>query len=178
MRNILASKQKKANDQNIIYMLLPSLLSIILCMFFMAGTTWAYFMASIPPSTHPIQAANFDISVEMNATENSSSILPKENGTYSLEASKTYSVTLTAQGSAATGYCTIFLYMDGNTSSNKYYTDQIAHNESLTFVVKSDQNINCSFVPCWGTYAGTYDVSNGGYIRNISLYLKNSKRIL
>lgn len=162
MINKLTSMEKKSDNQDIVKLLFPSFLFIIFCMFFLTGTTWAYFITNIPPSKHKIEAANYDVLVEMSLLETESSILVlEENGTYYLEENKTYSVTLSAQGSATTGYCIIHLHLDGGTTINKYYTDQITHDTSMTFFLKSNQNAHCSFVPSWGTYSGTYDVSNG-----------------
>ncbi len=162
MKNKLTSKQKVSESKGIVKLLIPSFLSIVFFMFFLTGTTWAYFVASIPSTKHKIEAANYDIKVEMSLVESDSSIpILEENGTYYLEMNKTYSVTLTSQGSASTGYCIMQLQIDGSTTSNKYYTNQIARDGSMTFYLKSDQNAYCSFVPSWGTYTGTCDVSNG-----------------
>jgi len=161
-KNILESRQEKSGNKDIINLLLPSLLSIILCMFFMASSTWAYFISSIPSSQHKIEAANFDVLVEMSLLENDNSIsVPEENGKYHVENNRRYSVTLTAQGTAATGYCIMFLHFDETATSNKYYTNQISKEESMTFFLEFDKSIYCSFVPSWGTYSGTCDVSNG-----------------
>ncbi len=165
MRNIQSLEQTKSDNKDIISLLLPSLLGIILCMFFVVSSTYAYFVASIPPSQHKIEAANFDVLVEVSVTDSSSGdnliLTPEADGTYYIEGNKTYNVIVTAQGSASTGYCIMLAQIDGNTASNKYYTNQIAQDTSLTFLLESDQDIHCSFVPSWGTYSGTYDISNG-----------------
>lgn len=162
MKNKLTSNQKKSDSKDIIKLLIPSLLSISFCMFCLTGTTLAYFISDISSSKHEIKAANYDILVEMSYIENGSPVsILEENGMYYLEKNKTYSVNLIAQGNATTGYCIMNLRFEGTTTNNEYYTNQIAHDESMTFYLKSDQNAYCVFVPSWGTYTGTSNVSNG-----------------
>ncbi len=165
LRNILASKHDKDADQNIIHLLLPSLFGIILCMVLLASTTWAYFIATLPPTNVKIEAANFDVLVEMSIididTNEKTIIFPKEDGAYSLEVGKKYSVDLTAHGSASTGYCVMSLKFDGNLENYKYYTNQISRDGYMSFFIISNQSVQCSFEPNWGTYSGTCDVSNG-----------------
>ncbi len=165
LKNVLASKNDKDADQNIIHLLLPSLFGIILCMVLLASTTWAYFIATLPPTNVKIEAANFDVMVEMSIididTNEKTITLPREDGTYSLEAGKTYNVNLTAQGSASTGYCIMLIKFDGNSNDYKYYTNQISQAECMSFILVPNQNTQCSFEPNWGKYSGTYDISNG-----------------
>ncbi len=165
LRSVQASILDEDDDKNITRMLLPSLLGIILCMILLASSTWAYFISTLPPSKIRIEAANFDVVVEMSIIEKDTNekILapPKEDGSYSLIAGETYSVNLTAQGSASTGYCVMFVKFEGNLEDYKYYTDQISQGESMSFFIISNQSIQCSFEPTWGTYSGTYNVSNG-----------------
>ncbi len=164
LKNKQASIQNKDADINLTHSLLPSLLGIILCLILLTSSTWAYFISTLPPTKIKIEAANFDVLVEMSLIENDTNqksiISPKDDGTFSLESSKTYGVNLTAQGSASTGYCVILLKFEGN-FINKYYTDQISREESMSFFLIPNQSVQCSFEPTWGTYSGICDVSNG-----------------
>lgn len=164
-KNKISSRHEKSKNQDIIHMLLPSLFTMIACMVLLGGSTWAYFMATLPPIDHIIEAANYDIMVDVSYIEEgqNKNVDPMSGGnqTYSLETGKTYSVTLTAKGNASTGYGILLVKPEGQAEENKYYTNQISQGDHLTFLLVSSQSIYCSFVPSWGTYAGTPDVSNG-----------------
>ncbi len=161
----IASRHKKLKDQDIIHLLLPSLLSIVACMVLLGGSTWAYFIATLPQIDHKIEAANYDILVDVSFIEDGQvkKVVPllEDSQTYSFETGKEYNVTLTAQGSATTGYGVLFVKSGSASIEDKYYTNQISQGDNMTFLLISNQNITCSFVPSWGTYTGSPDVSNG-----------------
>lgn len=84
--------------------LLPLMMGMALCVVCLCGTTWAWFSASSASSLSTIQTASFSIQVKVTAGEEE--ILP-ENGSYSLEAGKTYAVTILPSGDADSGSCRI-----------------------------------------------------------------------
>lgn len=72
-------------------------------------------------------------------------------GNYVLAAGKKYTVTLTASGSAATGFCKVTL------NSRDAYSIQFGAGEILTFTLdctSASGTVQVSFTPCWGTYSG------------------------
>lgn len=161
----IASRHKKSNNQDIFHLLLPSLLSIVACMVLLGGSTWAYFIATLPQTDHKIEAANYDILVDVSFIEEGQDkkVVPlsEDSQTYSFETKKTYTVTLTAQGSATTGYGILLVKTNSESKEDKYYTNQISQGENMTFFLISNQDITCSFVPSWGTYSGSPSISNG-----------------
>lgn len=58
-------RHSKSTDENILRLLVPSLLGILLCMICLAGTTWAWFTASVQTQPQTIEAANYDIAVSI-----------------------------------------------------------------------------------------------------------------
>lgn len=97
-------RHSKSTDENILRLLVPSLLGILLCMICLAGTTWAWFTASVQTQPQTIEAANYDIAVSI--TNESGDFVPHGQP---LETGKSYKVTLTASGTADKfgGYCIV-----------------------------------------------------------------------
>ena len=50
-------RHSKSTDENILRLLVPSLLGILLCMICLAGTTWAWFTASVQTQPQTIEPA-------------------------------------------------------------------------------------------------------------------------
>ena len=141
-------KHSKPTDENIMRLLLPSFLGIVLCMVCLAGSTWAWFSASISTSPQTIEAANFDIAVTVNGKPVSSPV--------TLEAGQQYTVTLTAIGNAPSGgYCEV------ESGAVFLYTETILPNELLAFTLIPDSNAAYTFTAVWGKYSGKADITNG-----------------
>lgn len=69
------------------------------------------------------------------------------NGGYEiyLESGKTYKVTITATGTATTGYCTVKI------GDDTYYTPQIAQGDIFEFTVTANESVTLTIIPQWGT---------------------------
>lgn len=89
-------KHTKTSDDNILRLLLPSIAGSLLCMVCLAGTTWAWFSASIQTAPQTITAANFAVTVSIENDKGQS--VEAQNGQYNLTAGVEYTVTLTAGG--------------------------------------------------------------------------------
>lgn len=99
-------KHTKTSDDNILRLLLPSIAGSLLCMVCLAGTTWAWFSASIQTAPQTITAANFAVTVSIENDKGQS--VEAQNGQYNLTAGVEYTVTLTAGGNAPSGgYCIV-----------------------------------------------------------------------
>lgn len=147
-------KHSKSTDENIMRLLLPSFVGIILCMVCLAGSTWAWFSTSVQTSPQTITAGNYDIKVDISPDP-----APAEGGGYSLEPYHSYTVTLTASGTAPSGgYCKI----EGGVAP--LYTTQLKPGESLTFSLIPEIKVIYTFTAVWGEYSGTADITNGGTI--------------
>ena len=139
--------------------LLPSVLGICVCVICVCGMTWAWFSTSISGGTNTIKAAHYEISVEVRNGSNEL-VSVDDDGDYKL-APGNYTVDLTAQGDASTGYCRIQV---GNTEPGQHteqiYTESSAsvsegRKSSIAFKVEiSGTEAAVSFIPVWGTYSG------------------------
>lgn len=150
------NKQIKA-ETNLTKILLPSVLSILLCMTLLCGMTWAWFASTQSTPTATIQAATYHIDV---VAKNGETVLTAgQNGKYSLAAGVAYTVTLTARGNASKGYCKVTL-----PDNTVLRTAQIAPENSLTFTLTLTSDGNVSFSPEWGTYSGEPEIKADGVV--------------
>lgn len=150
------NKQIKA-ETNLTKILLPSVLSILLCMTLLCGMTWAWFASTQSTPAATIQAATYRIDV---VAKNGETVLTAgQNGKYSLAAGVAYTVTLTASGNASKGYCKVTL-----PDNTVLRTAQIAPKNSLTFTLTLTSGGNVSFSPEWGTYSGEPEIKADGVV--------------
>lgn len=146
------NKQVKT-ETNLTKILLPSVLSILLCMTLLCGMTWAWFASTQSTPAATIQAATYHIDV---VAKNGETVLTTgQDGKYPL-AKGAYTVTLTARGNASKGYCKVTL-----PDNSVLRTAQIAPKNSLTFTLTLTSGGNVSFSPEWGTYSGTAEITSG-----------------
>ena len=145
------NKQVKA-ETNLTKILLPSVLSILLCMTLLCGMTWAWFASTQSTPAATIQAATYRIDV---VAKNGETVLTAgQDGKYSLAKDVAYTVTLTASGNASKGYCKVTL-----PDNTVLRTAQIAPENSLTFTLTLTSDGNVSFSPEWGTYSGEAEIT-------------------
>ena len=150
------NKQVKT-ETNLTKILLPSVLSILLCMTLLCGMTWAWFASTQSTPAATIQAATYHIDV---VAKNGETVLTTgQNGKYPL-AKGTYTVTLTASGNASKGYCKVTL-----PDNTVLRTAQIAPKNSLTFTLTLTSDGNVSFSPEWGTYSGEPEIKADGVVK-------------
>ncbi|OCA80764.1 hypothetical protein [Bacillus sp. FJAT-27986] len=136
-------------SNNLVKMLMPSLLGIIICITCLMGTTWSWFTDNVTTSIQSIKAASYNITVDVEDGEK------LEEGKYILS-QKTegngYQVTVTANeayGSASTGYFRI----SGPEGFLPLYSTQLAPGEVMTFTFYPDQRGEYYFESAWGTYS-------------------------
>lgn len=150
------NKQVKT-ETNLTKILLPSVLSILLCMTLLCGMTWAWFASTQSTPAATIQAATYHIDV---VAKNGETVLTAgQDGKYPL-AKGTYTVTLTASGNASKGYCKVTL-----PDNSVLRTAQIAPKNSLTFTLTLTNGGNVSFSPEWGTYSGEPEIKADGVVK-------------
>ncbi len=145
------NKQVKA-ETNLTKILLPSVLSILLCMTLLCGMTWAWFTSTQSTPAATIQAATYHIDV---VAKNGETVLTAgPDGKYPLVAGVAYTVKLKALGTASKGYCKVTL-----PDNTVLRTAQIAPENSLTFTLTLTKGGNVSFSPEWGTYSGEAEIT-------------------
>ncbi len=148
--------------KNILFsMLMPSVLGIVACAACLLGSTFAWFQVTQSTSVQVIQAANYYIDAIVNdGTEN----VWAENGTYSLEAEKEYSVIIKAGGSASVGCGIIYL------GDNIFYTEPLYTQsgvQSIEFTLQINEPVDMEITARWGTMVGV----DGTLLQNKGTYL-------
>ena len=144
-------------NNSIVKMLMPSLLGTIVCMICLMGTTWAWFADNVTTSIQSIKAADYSITVDMEDGEE------LEDGTYSfshMTEGKGYQITVTANGSASTGYFRIF----GPEGFSPKYSTQLAPGGVMTFTFYPSITGEYSFESVWGTYIGENTIQDSDII--------------
>ena len=131
----------------------PTLLSLCLCVVCLFGATWAWFTVRVDGNVASIQSASFAVDVQVvdSAPATSAAPLPSVNSEgmiFELTANTTYQVTLTANGTAKTGYCKVSL------NDQSHPTVALASGTTLTFRVSTDSASKLSFEAYWGVYNG------------------------
>lgn len=151
-------KYEKVSDKAFLRIMLSSIFGILICGICLAGLTWAWFTSSITSTANTITAADFSVGVEFK--QNESVIEPViENESYKLN-SGTYTVTVTASGSATTGYCKVELKLSDN-NIKTYRTIQLypaggqGKPQSVDFTVNAQQGLKLTIIPQWGTFGTT-----------------------
>lgn len=145
------AKHSKPTDENILRLLMPSVVGIALCMVCLAGSTWAWFSSSVQTAPQTIEAANYDIS----AAVIDASGQPVPSG-QPLQAGQKYTVTLTATGNAPSGgYCEV------ESGAVPLYTAALLPSQTLSFTLIPEQSAVYTFTAVWGKYSGKADITNG-----------------
>lgn len=121
----------------------------------LAGTTWAWFTASVQTQPQTIEAANYDIAVSIT----------NESGDFvshgqPLETGKSYKVTLIASGTADKfgGYCIV------GCGDVMLYTAQLLPGHTLSFTLTPPETATYTFTAVWGSHSGETDIKNGSTI--------------
>lgn len=148
-------KYEKVSDKAFLRMMLSSVFGILLCGICLAGLTWAWFTSSITSTANTITAADFSIAIIYKNDSNEVINPFNESGTLK---SGTYKVTITASGSATTGYCTVELKLSDN-NEKIYHTIQLypaggeGKPQSVEFSVSVSDGSLLAITPQWGTCA-------------------------
>ncbi len=133
--------ENKKDQVNIYRMLLPCLLGIFFCAVCLVGSSFAWFSANQTAPAEPIQSASYKVDVSIVGPEATAPLFDGQS--YTL-APGSYTVTLTAGGTATNGYCVVTL------GGEELYTQQFAQ-ESIAFTVNVNANTTMKILSCWGT---------------------------
>ena len=159
MKLLYKNKQIKRNNDSIVKMIMPSLVGIGVCITCLLGTTFAWFTDNAYTSTQSIEFANYGLNIEIEGEDN---IVEGDDVTYILSQKREgqgYKVTITATGTASTGFCTI---------NDNMITEQINQGETFTFILYPDEdNKEYTFTSIWGTpseYSKISKIKNGDIV--------------
>ncbi len=134
------AKAEKESD-GLMSMLVPSVIGMACCCICLVSATFAWFTASVNTGAATIQSAGYTVTA---AVSSNGTALTAADGKYSLEADKSYSVTLTASGAYKNGgYCIV------KAGDAEYYTDQLASGSSITFTIRPAADGEYTFIGSW-----------------------------
>lgn len=147
-------KAVKRSD-GLYHILAPSVIGICICAVCLCGASWAWFSATQTSSVTVIHTATYTVNVTAAMGETPAEVAT-DSGVYtvSLESGNTYKITISANGTANTGFCTVAL------GEQTYHTPQIEKNTSFTFEVNAYQNGSLTITPQWGTCATSENILN------------------
>lgn len=149
------SKAERLRSDTLRAMLLPPILCAALCLVCLCGLSWAWFTVSISAGTSSVSGAQYSVSATV--TNGETPVAP-ENGGFALSANTEYSVSLTAEGTASTGFCVITL--TGGTTQT-LTTAQIARGETLGFKLIPESDTTLTVVAHWGVNSAEAPLQNG-----------------
>lgn len=164
-------KAVKRSD-GLYHILAPSAIAICICAVCLCGVSWAWFTASQTSSVAGIHTATY--TVDVTALIDETQVAVTNNGgthTIEIENNKTYEITITANGTANTGFCTVAL------GEHTYHTPQIEKNNSFTFEVNAYQNGILTITPQWGTCAASEYIVSSDTPLNLGTNPDNSEPV-
>ena len=91
---------ERLNDSEFLKKMTVGILVTVLYMVLLTSVTWVWFVASVPPR---VDRTSHEIGVSV--LDPSGEALPCDGGKYSFLGGESYTVTLTASGSAPAAYC-------------------------------------------------------------------------
>ena len=144
--------------------LILSIICILVCTLAIGYNAYAYFAVNIELSANVLQAATFDVEVDVKSTLSDTTNVVKLDEAaqaYSLVAG-TYQLTLKVKpnSTVSTGYCKIEA-KSANQPETVFYTQQFCSvlGQDVpvlerTILISVDEDTEIRVTPCWGTYAG------------------------
>lgn len=145
------TKDEKIRDKVILTRLTFSVCVIVICLFAMSISAYAYFSHSFTTAPSVISSANFGINVSIeNLDDDTDTVEVRQVSAMTrsadLRAGCTYSITIERTGTSS-GYCTVSAE---NCEISKYFTEQIGDNP-ITFTVTLTSDATVDFSANWGT---------------------------
>ena len=143
---------------NLTGQIIVSILCLVVCFSSLSFVTLAWFNDTVAINS-VIQTGTYDMSISVKSLSDPSVLVPSEG--FKIDANQRYVVTITASGTATTGFCQITI--DGET----YYTQSISTKEgenTFTFTINSFKDSIIHFNPQWGSYSE--DVTEDKIIKN------------
>ena len=138
MKKLLSSPEKsKSKGSVFLSSVTVSVALIICCALFFTGVTWAWWTASTAVRTADIVTANYEAQVVV--TDQEGNEIEPVDGKYNLDRHVRYTVTITASGTASTGFATFTVDdvdFDENGETDVFHTVQIKPGESIFFDIR------------------------------------------
>ena len=149
------SKAERLRSDTLRAMLLPPILCAALCLVCLCGLSWAWFTVGVSAGTSSVSGAQYNITAQVTQGETPVSM---ENGGFALSANTEYTVILTAEGTASTGFCVITL--TGETTQT-LTTEQIVPGTTFSFKLIPQEDTTLTAVAHWGVNSAEAPLQNG-----------------
>lgn len=117
-----------------------SIVTLIVCCVIFCSTTFAWFTSQKSSTVSPVIAAKYFLSIEADGK-----VLDTKEYTCPLATEDCHVFTMTASGTATTGYCEI------KVGDQTYTTVAVLKGQSITLTIVAAQGTQISFSPQWGT---------------------------
>ena len=176
LKNIFNSKEEKISEKVFTHRLLVSVISILICLFALGSSTYAWFSAGTSSGGNLLTSSSFALDILVSDADGNPVFVDGEDGRYTctFDVVGVYTVVLsmTADSNATKGYCDVIF-----TSAEKLHTDLVSRDPSfgvdpLTFTVEIvTEGAVIGFVPKWGIPAYS-QISDG------SAFTENGEPIL
>ena len=145
------SKAERLRSDTLRAMLLPPILCAALCLVCLCGLSWAWFTVGVSAGTSSVSGAQYSVSATVTQGETPVSM---ENGGFALSANTEYTVTLTAEGTASTGYGIVRF------SDRELTTEQIAPGAAFSFKLIPESDTTLTAVAHWGVNSAEAPLQN------------------
>lgn len=169
-------KHGKVPEKVMLTRVFISVASILLCLFAMSISAFAYFSADVVSSSNMIKAANFSINLSIEPDGEAATVMQDvQSRTVTLAAGEyTITVTRSAQSTAKTGFG--ILYEEG--SEVRYHTAQVGvdgsvQDSDVSFQLIVSKETEVTFLAHWGT-SSYYGYQN---LVDNPLYIKGGEKV-
>ena len=153
MKKLLSPNDKSAKKGSVfIGSITASVVMIICCAICLTGVTWAWFTANAAVKTADIKTA--DYKTELVVKDQDGNVIEPVDGKYNFENNVRYTATITASGTASTGFATFSV--DGV----NYSSIQLAPGESFSFDILGYSSLETGDSN-WGTSTSQDPVFDG-----------------
>lgn len=157
---------KKLTDEAFSRLMFTAVAGILLCIFCLCSTTYAWFTASIPSTGNEVKTAGECLlsvtvsrdGVALDGVKDGVELEASPNG----EDAITYDVVLALPPDTASGYCVI------TAGDAVYYTEYIARHydaepKTVSFTITVGTTQTVTFTPRWGIYAEAEQIASGEF---------------
>lgn len=152
----LFKKSSASRSDGIFHLFAPPILAIALCAVCLCSATFAWFTASNTSRVAPITAATYEISVKIEKDGKALEVNEPTEGVFKADLSEgEYTVTLTADGTAETGFGIINI-----SGEDARHTEQITKASPLTFKIITDSKTSLTIESNWGTSTAKDKLNN------------------
>ncbi len=164
-------KHEKITYDSLKKIVLISVIGIVFSAACLVSLTWAWFSDSVSTTAISIKTTEYGIQ-QLSVTENGNVITPVEGTSYSLEAGKLYTVSITAKGNTRdVGYFTV------KTQSGEYSTVHLPVGSTMEFTLVISESGTVTFSSCWQRAdANGERVGNGGEIAEMQVTSINDEQ--